>query len=50
MTKKIKDSFLNYNKETEAAIKEAREILIGKRKTKIYESVEELFEDLENEE
>ena len=37
-----------YNAETEAAFQEARDIKAGKIKTKTYDSVEELFADLEN--
>ncbi|MDR0446026.1 MAG: type II toxin-antitoxin system RelB/DinJ family antitoxin [Oscillospiraceae bacterium] len=35
-----------YNAETEAAIQEAREIMSGKRKAKMYTTVDELFSDL----
>lgn len=36
-----------YNKETELAITEAREIMSGKVQAKSYSSTEELFEDLD---
>jgi DNA-damage-inducible protein J len=39
-----------YNAKTEAAIQEARDIMAGKQQTKTYATVDELFEDLENEE
>ena len=38
-----------YNKETEEAISEARDIMSGKVKAKTYSSVEELFADLDKE-
>ena len=38
-----------YNKETEEAISEARDIMSGKVKAKAYSSAEELFADLDNE-
>ena len=38
-----------YNKETEAAIQEAKEILSGKVETKSYVSATELFEELDKE-
>jgi len=38
-----------YNAETEAAMQEARDIMSGKIQAKSYESVEELFADLEAE-
>lgn len=38
-----------YNRETEAAMQEAREIASGKIKTKSYHSADELFEELDTE-
>ena len=38
-----------YNKETEAAIAETRDIMSGKIQTKSYASAEELFKELDNE-
>lgn len=38
-----------YNQETELAMEEARQILLGKIKAKSYTSVEELFESLDEE-
>lgn len=38
-----------YNKETEAAIAEARKIISGKQNTRAYRSAEELFADLDKE-
>jgi DNA-damage-inducible protein J len=38
-----------YNAETEAAMQEARDIMAGKIKTKVYHSVEELNADLDAE-
>ncbi|WP_248628361.1 type II toxin-antitoxin system RelB/DinJ family antitoxin [uncultured Enterococcus sp.] len=39
-----------YNKETEEAMQEARDILAGKIQAKTYHSVEELFNELDEEE
>ncbi|MCJ0602347.1 type II toxin-antitoxin system RelB/DinJ family antitoxin [Enterococcus cecorum] len=39
-----------YNKETEDAMQEARDILAGKIQAKTYHSVEELFNELDKEE
>jgi DNA-damage-inducible protein J len=36
-----------YNRETEAAIQEARDIAAGKVKAKVYSSTDELFKDCE---
>ncbi len=38
-----------FNKETEAALQEARDISAGKKKTKTYDSVEDLFRELDAE-
>lgn len=38
-----------YNKETEAAIQEARDIAAGKKKSKSYHSAQELFDELDAE-
>ncbi|WP_418968871.1 type II toxin-antitoxin system RelB/DinJ family antitoxin [Alloscardovia omnicolens] len=38
-----------YNAETEAAMREARDIISGKIQTKTYHSAKELFEDLDAE-
>lgn len=38
-----------YNRETEAAMQEAKEIASGKIKTKSYHSADELFEELDTE-
>lgn len=38
-----------FNKETEAALQEARDISTGKKKTKTYDSVEDLFRELDAE-
>ena len=38
-----------FNQETEAAILEARDILSGKKDTRRYSSVKELFEELDAE-
>lgn len=38
-----------YNKETEAAIAEARDIMSGKKQAKAYSTAEELFKELDNE-
>ena len=38
-----------YNQETEAAILEARDILSGKKDTRRYSSVKELFDELDGE-
>lgn len=38
-----------YNRETESAINEAKEIISGKRKVKVYDSVDELFKEIDNE-
>ena len=38
-----------YNRETEAAIREAREILSGKKAAKAYGSAQELFDELDAE-
>lgn len=38
-----------FNKETEDAIQETRDIISGKKKAKIYNSVSELFSDLDSE-
>ncbi|MCL2513699.1 MAG: type II toxin-antitoxin system RelB/DinJ family antitoxin [Oscillospiraceae bacterium] len=38
-----------YNAETEAAIREANDIMAGKIQTKSYSSLEEFYADLENE-
>lgn len=39
-----------YNHETEAALVEAREIMSGKKKTKRYSNVNDLFNELDKEE
>ena len=39
-----------YNKETEAAIQEARDIMAGKKYAKSYRSARELFDELDAEE
>ena len=39
----------HYNRETEEAMQEAREIVAGKRPAKAYHSAGELFEELESE-
>lgn len=39
-----------YNAETEAAMREADDIISGKKKAKVYNSTDELFADLEKEE
>ena len=36
-----------YNGTTEAAMREARDIISGKRQTKVYDSVDALFADLD---
>ena len=38
-----------YNKETEAAIAEVRDIMSGKKQAKAYSTAEELFKELDNE-
>ena len=38
-----------YNKETEAAIQEARDIVAGRKKSKSYNSAKELFDELDAE-
>ena len=38
-----------YNAETEAAIQEARDIMIGKKESKSYSSADELFSELDAE-
>jgi DNA-damage-inducible protein J len=38
-----------YNAETEAAIREARDIMSGKKNAKCYSSADELFEELDAE-
>lgn len=37
-----------YNKETEAAMREARDIMSGKKQADVYESAEALFSALDN--
>jgi DNA-damage-inducible protein J len=39
-----------FNEETQKAIQEARDIISGKKKVKIYNSVSELFSDLDSDE
>lgn len=39
-----------FNEETKKAIQEARDIISGKKKAKIYNSVSELFSDLDSDE
>ena len=39
-----------YNSETEAAIQEARDIMLGKKAAKSYSSAQELFSELDGEE
>ena len=38
-----------FNKETEEAIQETKDIMSGKKKAKLYNSVSELFSDLDSE-
>ena len=38
-----------YNAETESAMQEARDIIVGKKKAKSYSSANELFEELDTE-
>ena len=38
-----------FNKETEEAIRETKDIMSGKKKAKLYNSVSELFSDLDSE-
>ena len=45
----FEDTYANYNKETNAAINEARDITSGKVETKSYSSSKELFEELDAE-
>ena len=40
----------NFNKETQAAIQEAKDIIDGKIKTKTYSSATDLFDSIDSEE